>query len=531
MKHLLWMACLGLALAGCNGSSASGSVTISPKQVADIEVGGTQVFKATGSSPNFGWSLSPSGAGSISSAGGQTTTYTAPSTISGTSLKVSLTVTLGGSQVTDTAVFNVVPASTGHGLPDAGPNAGALALSIFNPTSGDGGITPHVEVTGAGFDQTYSSSSTISVPAGVFDIIAGTAVMADPVVGVAYVGMVTGSPATVQPHGTTPVAVNYTQLGGSGYLWAPSSTTGQVYGYPGSQLQASGALNATITLNTDAGHTEAVAFDKAGGLWAVSNPGGMNNTLWGWHLFNDGGVSRPVVIALVDDGGVSIEPKSLAFGPSGDVWVADSALPSRLIRYTASQLATSGQPLPAQVITDSVNSAGFHSLAYPFGLAFDAAGSLWVGNSDSVNPTIAKFAPADGGGLGATPTTVLADDGGILHNINGLAFDPNGNLWVTSYPNGNVVRVAVSSLPASSYVAPAAVLTGVTNATSLAFDQSGNLWVLTSDFSTSSLVKINGPSSLSSGAAIFSQTFTGTPIVNVGKMQFNMPAAGTGLYP
>ena len=65
-------------------------------------------------------------------------------------------------------------------------------------------------------------------------------------------------------------------------------------------------------------------------------------------------------------------PVTLAFDPSGDLWVADAST-SNLVEFAKAELA---KPNPAASVIISPPSEG-----NPFGMAFDQAGDLWVVNN------------------------------------------------------------------------------------------------------------------------------------------------------
>jgi sugar lactone lactonase YvrE len=102
-------------------------------------------------------------------------------------------------------------------------------------------------------------------------------------------------------------------------------------------------------------------------------------------------------------------------------------------------------------------------LSSPRGLAFDAAGNLYVANV--VSGTIEKFTP---GGVG----TVFASG---LTNPNGLAFDKAGNLYVAnngSSDNASILKYTPGGV--GSVFAPPGLMSAPVG---LAFDSAGNLYV------------------------------------------------------
>jgi sugar lactone lactonase YvrE len=126
-------------------------------------------------------------------------------------------------------------------------------------------------------------------------------------------------------------------------------------------------------------------------------------------------------------------------------------------------------------IIEEINSSGgemgpFASsgLSSPVGLAFDSAGSLYVGNNG--NSTIVKFTSMGG---------VLSSNGTVFTSSNlggpeGMAFDSAGNLYVAN-DNGNIVKfTSTGGVLSSSGTVIANVGSG---AGGLAFDANGNLYV------------------------------------------------------
>jgi sugar lactone lactonase YvrE len=95
-------------------------------------------------------------------------------------------------------------------------------------------------------------------------------------------------------------------------------------------------------------------------------------------------------------------------------------------------------------------------LAYPHGLAFDAAGNLWVGYFGP--NTIARYTPdelATGGDV--RPGVQIVTD--VMALIESLAFDEAGNLWFT-YSEGSVAMYSPADLGSSGRKAPTRVLYG-----------------------------------------------------------------------
>ncbi len=168
-------------------------------------------------------------------------------------------------------------------------------------------------------------------------------------------------------------------------------------------------------------------------------------------------------------------PTTLAFDPSGDLWVANVNT-STLVEFTRAQLATPN-PVPGVTISSALGA-----LENPFGMAFDRWGNLWVvGNSLGRVYEYTKWQLARSGS--PTPHTSISDFPSTPFSD---AFDPEGNLWVTtgatmgaggSCPSGCVVEFSRSELTRPN---PTPTVTiSSTGGANLAFTRSGDLWMVT----------------------------------------------------
>jgi len=133
--------------------------------------------------------------------------------------------------------------------------------------------------------------------------------------------------------------------------------------------------------------------------------------------------------------------QGLAFDAAGNLYVANS---------TAD---TVSRVTPAGVVTTFASG-----LSFPIGLAFDAAGNLYVSNGTA--GTVSRVTPA-----GAV--TPFASG---FSNPNGVAFDATGNLYVANATGGTVSRVT----PVGAVTTFAS---GFNSPIRLAFDAAGSLYV------------------------------------------------------
>jgi streptogramin lyase len=155
--------------------------------------------------------------------------------------------------------------------------------------------------------------------------------------------------------------------------------------------------------------------------------------------------------------------------PTG-LWMA-SASPAAILGLAPSQLGYPGALTPATTITTP--SAALSTLV---GIAFDAAGELWVASQDDSH--LIGFAPSGLANSGATAAVaVITPNAGSLSGPTSLAFDAGRHLWVANRASGTLVRFDPSQLAAGGAPVPAVILSGLGLPTSIAFDAAGSLWV------------------------------------------------------
>jgi sugar lactone lactonase YvrE len=175
---------------------------------------------------------------------------------------------------------------------------------------------------------------------------------------------------------------------------------------------------------------------------------------------------------------------------TGLLWIPSYAQ-GKVAAYPASQLSSSNSEPPLSTIDGAASAQG---------VAFDAAGRLWVSDWDANR--IRAYDPSPG--QSASPPTPLVVIAGSLSNPTGLAFDVEGSLWVTNRGNSSVVKFGASQLAASGSPAPAVVLGddgsgNLSGPTGIALDREGSLW-FTNAFSRS-LHAYRRPGALSGAVA------------------------------
>jgi large repetitive protein len=202
----------------------------------------------------------------------------------------------------------------------------------------------------------------------------------------------------------------------------------------------------------DTGNHRIRRVDTSGSIALIAGVGTINTDGSGTYS-GDG--------ALATAAGLN-SPYAVAFDAAGNMYIPDSA--NNRVRKVA---AVGGLIVPASSVISTVAGTGLAGytgdnglatiakLYAPCGLAFDAAGNLYI--ADRQNSAIRKLAPS------GTITTLLVDRGGSnyyggsfntisLYGPTGLALDGKGNLYLADTLN-MIVRKLVGNLVALNYTA------------------------------------------------------------------------------
>jgi sugar lactone lactonase YvrE len=258
-------------------------------------------------------------------------------------------------------------------------------------------------------------------------------------------------------------------------LWTSAGVAPAILRLAPAQLLTSGRATAATQVTTgsaDLFTLNSIAFDDDGKMWITSEADSRLLGFAAGDLHVSGERAAGVVVTAANN---SLQaPSGLAFDGQRRLWVANF-VGGTLVRFDAAQLAASGAPVPSVVIG---------GLGHPTSLAFDAAGALWV--SDAQASTLVKYSPAQLAASGSpAPVVVLSAANGSLADPLGIAFDAAGNLWVTNNGDETIAAFTAAQLAASGSPEPQIRLT--TNhgtariPVGLAFDKDGSLWVVTAD--------------------------------------------------
>lgn len=276
-------------------------------------------------------------------------------------------------------------------------------------------------------------------------------------------------------------------------LWTAAGAAPTVLRLAPDQLGASAAVSprtAIYASNAELIEPVGVAFDAAGTLWVASHSDSVLAGFRAAAIARSGATDASIVIRQT---GRSLSgPAGLAFDAAHRLWVSNVGN-GTLVRYDAEQLTQSGAPVPEVVIS---------GLGDPAALAIDRSGTLWV--SDTRNRTISGYRAAQLEASGSpAPAIVLSANGPSLANARGIAFDAAGNLWVANSAARTIVAFSPAQLAASGTPTPRVVLSAAEGAlpvpVALAFDSTGNLWAMSN---TGILEKFEAADLAASGAPV-----------------------------
>lgn len=259
-------------------------------------------------------------------------------------------------------------------------------------------------------------------------------------------------------------------------LWTASGNPAAIVRLAPGQLGASARAVPATTIATPAATLSAfntVAFDDGGTLWVASADDSLLLAFSPAALAQSGAHDASVVIS--SNARSLAGPIAVALDHQHRVWVANAGN-GTLVRFDPAQLARSGAPAPAVVIS---------GVGRPSAIAFDAAGSLWV--ADPRAATLSKYSVAQLLASGSPPPqVVISSPAGAISGPRGLAFDAEGTLWVANVGNATLVAYTRAQLGGTGTPTPHVTITSpregvLALATGLAFDAAGSLWVMRAD--------------------------------------------------
>jgi sugar lactone lactonase YvrE len=271
-----------------------------------------------------------------------------------------------------------------------------------------------------------------------------------------------------------------------------------------------------------------IAFDSQDNLWVADR---SNHRVLEFRSPFTDGMNASAVIGQTNytsrSYGVSAtslnSPSGLAFGSSGNLWVVDEQN-SRVLEFIPP--FTNGMAASLAIgqhnFTTNFFSTSQRGLTLPYGAVFDSSGNLWV--ADTSDNRVLQFRPPYMTDMNAsvvmgepnffTSGSGITSKSGLIFPTN-LAFDRQGNLWVSEVYNNRTVEFSppFSSGEEASLVIGqpdflsregATLSVGLNSPDAIAFDTQGNLWL--ADTSNNRILEYN---SLVTAQAITAAHFTG----------------------
>lgn len=394
----------------------------------------------------------------------------------------------------------------------AGPApTGTLAITVTTPA----GVTGAVSVTGPqSFHQTLSASQTFTrVPVGVYTVTVDSVVTPDSVIGSRTdTANFVGASVTVNLNDTGRTSVTYALKQLRGVMLVSNDGRTSLYTYGSNVLRSSGAPTPADTIG---GLTkpDGMAFDAAGNLW-VANESSHKIDMYTPAQLAAGGDPAPArtLTATVDSVALG-----LRFDAHGNMWLMSQ---QTLQAFSPTQLAAGG----TQTATIKITSG---SLVNPVDMLFDSSGNAWV--SESFNSQLLKFTASELASSGSrTPAVTISTHAGSLTVPAGLAVDAAGKVWVANYGNGTIIAYTPTQLTATGSPTPTIVLNlGVTTLPwGLAWDRRGSLWY--GDFGNRQVGMLSASQLAASGSPTPSVTLTGNYPAYV-LFNASMPVPGNGI--
>ncbi len=276
-------------------------------------------------------------------------------------------------------------------------------------------------------------------------------------------------------------------------------------------------LNAPEDVAVDASQNLYIA-DQANNLIRRVTPAGIISSFAGRGPFGFGGDGGPATAALLAC------PSGVATDRQGNVYVADTCN-DRIRRVSPGGVITTVAGNGVRGFGGDNGPAILAQLAFPYGVAVDAGGNLYI--ADSFNQRIRRVTP---GGVISTVAGAgvvgFSGDGGPavaaqLHNPRGVAVDAAGNLYIADWQSHRIRRVDTAGristiagslspgfFPGFSGDGGLAVLAELNSPRGVAVDSAGSIYIGEEGNHRIRRLTILTPASLS----IFSGDRQGAPI-------------------
>jgi len=186
------------------------------------------------------------------------------------------------------------------------------------------------------------------------------------------------------------------------------------------------------------------------------------------------GTVEAATFTLCDGASATVKVTYTAIPSSNKLWMP-TALDDELAGFESAQLGASA----TKVAEVAIHGPGSKSVA------FDKDGNLWALGPTDGDKMVARFPAAMLGASGPVEPDVSFNVPAIacVPALTSIAFDADGNLWLSSPCGGEVDRIAAADLKTSHDKIADVAISGLVadnalpDAEGIAFDRDGNLWV------------------------------------------------------
>jgi hypothetical protein len=215
----------------------------------------------------------------------------------------------------------------------------------------------------------------------------------------------------------------------------------------------------TVTMpGNGADRVKSIAFDRFGDMFAVNNPVTGNVFITAYAPFVTASSSPIATITTAFPTSAYV----VAVDPGGLVWTCETSNPNWHCFQYPGPYSGNVSPAPSITLSDQLDR--------PEGLAWNAAGDLFIGNEAAGGKIVRFNAPVHDG---ETASAVLNTAG---EGVIGLVMDHAGNLYAGSDFNGVIYRFNANNQGNGANPDFADTATGSTNIYDLTVDAAGNLY-------------------------------------------------------
>lgn len=179
----------------------------------------------------------------------------------------------------------------------------------------------------------------------------------------------------------------------------------------------------------------------------------------------------PETTCLADDDEQTITISYKMVPSSNKLWAVNGTDAAALLGVPSSDLDASGTPVDAVSIASTAGND----------VAFDREGNLWSFGPTSADAPLQRFPASALGGSGTknADRKIIVDGVECIPGLRAMAFDGDGNLWITTCTS--IVMLTSAQLDEGAAedgatLTPEIELSGLTDPHGIAFDAAENLW-------------------------------------------------------